>query len=66
MGPAAKRRKTSASAVEEVHWDPSARQEYLTGFHKRKQQRIQHSQKIAAEKERAQRIADRKQVSPVL
>lgn len=60
MPPPAKRRKTDQP--EELTFDFDARQDYLTGFHKRKLQRIKHAQETAAKKEREQRIADRKQV----
>lgn len=63
MGPSAKRRKTAHHGVEEVKFDVAARQEFLTGFRKRKQARIQHAQKVAAEKERLAKIEERKQVS---
>ena len=62
MAPNAKRRKLTASTVEEVSWDPTARQEYLTGFHKRKVQRTKHAQEAAGRRARAERIDDRKKV----
>ena len=39
--------KTNAKAVEAISFDPDARQEYLTGFHKRKVQRAEHGREIA-------------------
>ena len=60
MAPPKKRRKTSQP--EEILFDPAARQEYLTGFHKRKQARIQHAKETAAEKERKLKIEERKRV----
>ncbi|KAI9833452.1 MAG: hypothetical protein M1819_003610 [Sarea resinae] len=60
MAPPAKRRKKSTPAVEEVTFDFDARQEYLTGFHKRKLQRIKHAQEEAAKKEREERVEHRK------
>ncbi|RFU73459.1 nucleolar 12 [Trichoderma arundinaceum] len=48
--------------VEEVSFDNDARQEYLTGFHKRKQQRIKQAQEEAAKKAREERIRTRKQL----
>lgn len=62
MGAAGTRRKAAEGQIEDINWDADARQDYLTGFHKRKQQRIQQAQKTAAEKERLQRIEDRKHV----
>jgi hypothetical protein len=60
MPPPSKKRKTSAT--EEVTFDPAAREEYLTGFHKRKQARIKYAQEQAAKKEREERILERKKV----
>lgn len=60
MAPPIKRRKKSASA--EITFDPNAREEYLTGFHKRKVQRIKHAQEEATKKERQERILERKRV----
>ncbi|KAI9819064.1 MAG: hypothetical protein M1832_004106 [Thelocarpon impressellum] len=61
MAPPAKRRKTS-SAVEVISFDFDARSEYLTGFHKRKLQRIKHAQEEAAKKERIERLEQRKKL----
>jgi ribosomal RNA-processing protein 17 len=60
MGPQSKRRKTSK--VEEITFDDSARQEWLTGFRKRKQQRIKHAQQVAEEKAREMKREERKRV----
>jgi ribosomal RNA-processing protein 17 len=60
MAPPRKRLKTVA--VEEITFDPAAREEYLTGFHKRKQARIKHAQEQAAKREREERIQERKEV----
>ncbi|KAK0392192.1 hypothetical protein NLU13_1690 [Sarocladium strictum] len=60
LPPPNKRRKTT-SAVEEVNFDFDARQEYLTGFHKRKQQRIKNAQEEAAKRERQERLETRRQ-----
>jgi ribosomal RNA-processing protein 17 len=48
--------------VEQVAFDFDARNEYLTGFHKRKQQRIKLAQEEAAKKEREEKLKARKQV----
>lgn len=61
MGPQAKRRKV-ASAIEEINFDPSARHEFLTGFHKRKQQRIKQAQEYAEKKAREEKREERKKV----
>lgn len=61
LPPPSKKRKTT-STVEEVTFDNDARHEYLTGFHKRKQQRIKHAQEEAAKRERQEKLETRKQV----
>ncbi|ROW09011.1 hypothetical protein VMCG_02687 [Cytospora schulzeri] len=60
LPPAPKKRK--ASAVEEITFDNTARQEYLTGFHKRKVQRQKHAQEEAVKRAREERIVFRKQI----
>ena len=65
MPPPMKRRRIGAipvSAVEEVTFDPSARQEYLTGFHKRKLARAKYARELAEKKEREERIRERKRL----
>jgi ribosomal RNA-processing protein 17 len=64
MAPIAKRRKPEP--VDEISFDPASREQYLTGFHKRKQLRIKHAQETAAKHEREQRIQQRKDVRPVV
>lgn len=60
LPPPSKKRKTAA--IEEISFDNDARHEYLTGFHKRKLQRIKHAQEEAAKKAREEKIEIRKQV----
>lgn len=60
MAPAAKRRKTEQ--LDELKFDPSARQDYLTGFHKRKLQRIKHAQEENAKKDKEEKVVARRQV----
>lgn len=55
-------KKRKASAVEEITFDNTARQEYLTGFHKRKVQRQKHAQEEAVKRAREERIVFRKQI----
>ena len=55
-----KRRKVSTT--EELSFDSAAREEFLTGFHKRKQQRILHAKEQAIQREREERIKERKRV----
>lgn len=61
MAPPSKRRKTTA--LEEISFDPEARQDYLSGFRKRKQQRIRHAKDFAAKRDRELKVEGRKQVS---
>ncbi|KAL2002300.1 hypothetical protein VTN02DRAFT_207 [Thermoascus thermophilus] len=61
MGPQAKRRKLT-STVEEINFDPVARHEFLTGFHKRKMARMRHAQEIAEKKAREERRQERKKI----
>ncbi|PNY18311.1 Uncharacterized protein TCAP_07575 [Tolypocladium capitatum] len=61
LPPPSKKRKAT-SAVEEVSFDKDARHEFLTGFHKRKQQRIKHAQEQAAKQARQERLDARKQM----
>ena len=59
--PPPKRRKIEP--VAELTFDPEARQEYLTGFHKRKLQRIKHAQETAQKQEREEKVRARKEAS---
>lgn len=59
--PPSKKRKVTSN-IEEITFDFSAREDYLTGFHKRKLQRIKHAQEEAAKKEKELKIEARKQV----
>ncbi|OAA66243.1 protein required for cell viability Rrp17 [Cordyceps fumosorosea ARSEF 2679] len=61
LPPLSKKRKNT-SEVGEVTFDNDARQEYLTGFHKRKQQRIKNAQEAAAKRARQEKLDTRKQV----
>src|ERR1700728_777547 len=66
MQPPAKKRRTETAAVEEIKFDTAARQEYLTGFHKRKLQRTKHAQETAEKKARLERIEERRKDRPSL
>ena len=57
--PPRKKRKT-VSAIEEISFDFGAREDYLTGFHKRKLLRIKHAKEEAAKKDREDKLAARK------
>ena len=48
--------------IDEIAYDPSAREEYLSGFRKRKQARIKEAVAIAEKKVKEEKIAIRKQV----
>lgn len=67
MGPRLKgahsRKRKLASRVEEINFDDTARHEFLTGFRKRKQQRIKHAQEVAEEKAREAKREERRRVS---
>jgi len=58
----APKKRKRGHALEEVNYDPDARAEYLTGFRKRKLQRIKVAKELAAEQERQDKIRARKQV----
>lgn len=64
MPPPLKRRRKEITTplVEEITFDPSSRQEYLTGFHKRKVQRTKHAQEIAAKRARVEKIESRRKI----
>ena len=57
-----KKRQKSSSATEEITFDFGAREDYLSGFHKRKLQRIKHAREEAIKKEREDKITARKMV----
>ncbi len=61
-----KKKRKSTSAIEEITFDFNAREDYLTGFHKRKLQRVKHAKEEAVKKEREERITARKIVCPFL
>jgi ribosomal RNA-processing protein 17 len=56
-----KRRRPNPQ-VESLTFDPEARNEWLTGFRKRKQQRIKHAQEQSAKIEKEEKVQARKQV----
>ncbi|GAP87675.1 putative rRNA processing protein Rrp17 [Rosellinia necatrix] len=61
LAPPPKKRKRHHT-IEEIKFDNEARADYLTGFHKRKLQRIKHAQEQAAEQARQEKIEARKQI----
>ncbi|KAK5194846.1 hypothetical protein LTR92_004975 [Exophiala xenobiotica] len=62
MPPPTKRRRTEPTVVEEITFDPAARQEYLTGFHKRKLQRAKHAQEAAEKRAKEERLVERRKL----
>jgi len=65
IAPPSKKRKL-VSAVEEVTFDATAREDYLNGFHKRKLQRIKHANEEAAKRDRNEKLAARKLVCRIV
>ncbi|KAL8819838.1 MAG: hypothetical protein Q9223_001813 [Gallowayella weberi] len=57
-----KKRRKGEPLIEEITFDFDDREEYLTGFHKRKLQRIKHAREEALKKEREERVVNRKAV----
>ena len=61
LPPPSKKRKTDHK-IDEISFDFSAREDYLTGFHKRKVQRATRAKAEAEKKAREEKIVLRKQV----
>ncbi|KAH6686677.1 nucleolar protein 12-domain-containing protein [Plectosphaerella plurivora] len=61
VAPPPKRKKTEPT-IEEVNFNFDAREEYLTGFHKRKVQRQKWAQDQAAKREKDEKLQARKQI----
>jgi hypothetical protein len=59
-GPPSKKRKTST--LTEITFDPAAREEYLTGFHKRKEERKKHAQAENAKRAYEEKLKFRREV----
>ena len=62
MSRSVKRRKVTKHLVEEVTFDTAAREEYLTGFHKRKVARAKHAQELAEKRAKEEKARDRREV----
>lgn len=62
MPPPTKRRKTENGVAEQISFDPAARREYLTGFHKRKLERTKQAKEVAEKKARDDRLRERREV----
>lgn len=59
-------KRKRVSQIEEIAFDFNARQDYLTGFHKRKLERTKHAQNIAVKKEKEIKLESRRQVRVLL
>ncbi|KIW72646.1 hypothetical protein PV04_00826 [Phialophora macrospora] len=62
MPPPTKRRRIEPIVVEEIAFDPAARYDYLTGFHKRKVQRAKHAREAAERRAKVEKLEGRKQL----
>jgi ribosomal RNA-processing protein 17 len=56
------KRKAGDTAPEKIDFDPAAREEYLTGFHKRKLARIKHAQEENAKREKEEKLRFRREL----
>ncbi|KAL7276947.1 hypothetical protein RUND412_000041 [Rhizina undulata] len=50
------------NGVEEITFDRESRQEYLTGFHKRKLQRVKHAQQEAEKQAKIEKLEERRKL----
>ncbi|KAH7072975.1 nucleolar protein 12-domain-containing protein [Paraphoma chrysanthemicola] len=62
MPPPSKKRKLNVVVPEKIDFDPTAREEYLTGFHKRKVARQKHAQDEAAKREKEEKLRFRREL----
>jgi hypothetical protein len=62
MGPPTKKRKIHVTATEKIEFDPTAREEYLTGFHKRKVARQKFAADEIAKREKEEKLRFRREV----
>lgn len=61
--PPNKKRKIKTVHEEKIDFDPAAREEYLTGFHKRKLARRKFAEDEIAKKEKEEKLKFRRDVS---
>lgn len=66
MAPPRKRTKLSTDQPAEILFDVTARQDYLTGFHKRKVARKEHAKETAIKRAKEEKVQERRQVSDEL
>jgi hypothetical protein len=62
MAPPTKKRRITVTAPEKIEFDPSAREEYLTGFHKRKVARQKHAREEIAKRDKEEKLESRREV----
>ncbi|KAK5733197.1 hypothetical protein LTR17_009939 [Elasticomyces elasticus] len=62
MAPMLKKRRLNVPQPAELTFDPNARQEYLTGFHKRKVARKENARETAIKRDKEERVVQRKQM----
>ncbi|KAK5720046.1 hypothetical protein LTR15_007319 [Elasticomyces elasticus] len=62
MAPVMKKRRLNVPQPAELTFDPNARQEYLTGFHKRKVARKENARETAIKRDKEERVVQRKQM----
>lgn len=60
--PPSKKRKIKTVHEEKIDFDPAAREEYLTGFHKRKLARRKFAEDENAKKEKEEKLRFRREV----
>ncbi|KAF1929785.1 uncharacterized protein M421DRAFT_129573 [Didymella exigua CBS 183.55] len=60
--PPNKKRKIKTVHEEKIDFDPAAREEYLTGFHKRKVERRKHAEQENVKKEKEEKLRLRKEL----
>lgn len=53
-------KRKASTAIEEIRFDVNAREDFLTGFHKRKLQRAKHAREEATKREREAKVEARK------
>ncbi|KAF9193996.1 pre-60S ribosomal particles component [Haplosporangium sp. Z 11] len=58
----AKKRKARQEQIKELTFDPEARKEYLTGFHKRKVHRQNVARELAKQREHEEKLEARKEI----
>jgi len=64
--PPNKKRKIKTVHEEKIDFDPAAREEYLTGFHKRKVARRKFAEDEAAKKDKEEKLRFRREVRYLL